>query len=159
MFNIFKTVWRNDELSLCKGTKAPTSNLREPYYLCAYLYRGYKMWPVCVTTNTITLARVRSGQRDDFLLPTFSILSFFYLHLDRTTSEPIAKRCMNSTRPAYPSLYSSPISMSRPVSCPMSGGRTWMGTQVSRAVENLSLIHIWRCRRSTLCRSRWSPYH
>ena len=25
--------------------------------------------------------------------------------------------------------------------------------------EWLSLIHIWRCRRSTLCRSRWSPYH
>ena len=25
--------------------------------------------------------------------------------------------------------------------------------------ERLSLIHIWRCRRSTLCRSRWSPYH
>ena len=25
--------------------------------------------------------------------------------------------------------------------------------------ELLSLIHIWRCRRSTLCRSRWSPYH
>ena len=27
------------------------------------------------------------------------------------------------------------------------------------AVVRLSLIHIWRCRRSTLCRSRWSPYH
>ena len=26
-------------------------------------------------------------------------------------------------------------------------------------VHQLSLIHIWRCRRSTLCRSRWSPYH
>ena len=26
-------------------------------------------------------------------------------------------------------------------------------------VCKLSLIHIWRCRRSTLCRSRWSPYH
>ena len=26
-------------------------------------------------------------------------------------------------------------------------------------VWGLSLIHIWRCRRSTLCRSRWSPYH
>ena len=25
--------------------------------------------------------------------------------------------------------------------------------------SSLSLIHIWRCRRSTLCRSRWSPYH
>ena len=34
--------------------------------------------------------------------------------------------------------------------------------QVSQgSVETLylSLIHIWRCRRSTLCRSRWSPYH
>ena len=29
----------------------------------------------------------------------------------------------------------------------------------SRSSFNLSLIHIWRCRRSTLCRSRWSPYH
>ena len=27
------------------------------------------------------------------------------------------------------------------------------------AINLLSLIHIWRCRRSTLCRSRWSPYH
>ena len=26
-------------------------------------------------------------------------------------------------------------------------------------LKQLSLIHIWRCRRSTLCRSRWSPYH
>ena len=24
---------------------------------------------------------------------------------------------------------------------------------------NLSLIHIWRCRRYAVCRSRWSPYH
>ena len=29
----------------------------------------------------------------------------------------------------------------------------------SRQEYSLSLIHIWRCRRSTLCRSRWSPYH
>ena len=28
----------------------------------------------------------------------------------------------------------------------------WLGTP-------LSLIHIWRCRRYSLCRSRWSPYH
>ena len=27
------------------------------------------------------------------------------------------------------------------------------------SAHKLSLIHIWRCRRSTLCRSRWSPYH
>ena len=28
-----------------------------------------------------------------------------------------------------------------------------------KSAIHLSLIHIWRCRRSTLCRSRWSPYH
>ena len=30
---------------------------------------------------------------------------------------------------------------------------------LSTIISYLSLIHIWRCRRSTLCRSRWSPYH
>ena len=27
------------------------------------------------------------------------------------------------------------------------------------SVKDLSLIHIWRCRRYAVCRSRWSPYH
>ena len=31
--------------------------------------------------------------------------------------------------------------------------------EATRINLDLSLIHIWRCRRSTLCRSRWSPYH
>ena len=36
----------------------------------------------------------------------------------------------------------------------------WMRSVFSSISHiNLSLIHIWRCRRSTLCRSRWSPYH
>eukprot|EP00826_Nyctotherus_ovalis_P014286 TRINITY_DN13963_c0_g1_i5.p1 TRINITY_DN13963_c0_g1~~TRINITY_DN13963_c0_g1_i5.p1 ORF type:complete len:111 (+),score=12.38 TRINITY_DN13963_c0_g1_i5:44-334(+) len=26
-------------------------------------------------------------------------------------------------------------------------------------MEDLSLIHICRCRRYAVCRSRWSPYH
>ena len=29
----------------------------------------------------------------------------------------------------------------------------------SGEIMNLSLIHIWRCRRRLRCRSRWSPYH
>ena len=28
-----------------------------------------------------------------------------------------------------------------------------------KKIPRLSLIHIWRCRRSYACRSRWSPYH
>ena len=27
------------------------------------------------------------------------------------------------------------------------------------SITDLSLIHIWRCRRRLRCRSRWSPYH
>ena len=34
-----------------------------------------------------------------------------------------------------------------------------VNASISWPVMYLSLIHIWRCRRSTLCRSRWSPYH
>ena len=37
-------------------------------------------------------------------------------------------------------------------------GRT-LGPFTQQGRRYLSLIHIWRCRRSTLCRSRWSPYH
>ena len=37
------------------------------------------------------------------------------------------------------------------------GGPTCI-TKVS-VVTDLSLIHIWRCRRTLRCRSRWSPYH
>ena len=32
-------------------------------------------------------------------------------------------------------------------------------TSIKQLPQGLSLIHICRCRRSTLCRSRWSPYH
>ena len=35
----------------------------------------------------------------------------------------------------------------------------YMIYDISYMIYHLSLIHIWRCRRSTLCRSRWSPYH
>ena len=40
--------------------------------------------------------------------------------------------------------------------------RKWFSTRftfVIFMVFMLSLIHIWRCRRYSLCRSRWSPYH
>ena len=43
-----------------------------------------------------------------------------------------------------------------------SGPPGWAGARrelLDFMVQGLSLIHIWRCRRSTLCRSRWSPYH
>ena len=43
----------------------------------------------------------------------------------------------------------------------VAGGGEWLLTS-GRSVDRrpgLSLIHIWRCRRSYACRSRWSPYH
>ena len=38
-------------------------------------------------------------------------------------------------------------------------GRWQCHRRINFYILYLSLIHIWRCRRSTLCRSRWSPYH
>ena len=31
--------------------------------------------------------------------------------------------------------------------------------RLGRAIMSLSLIHLWRCRRAILCRSRWAPAH
>ena len=47
---------------------------------------------------------------------------------------------------------------------PVKTGRQPVKQEVNKVLKTgflfyLSLIHIWRCRRSTLCRSRWSPYH
>ena len=38
-------------------------------------------------------------------------------------------------------------------------GWTTSKTGLPCPCQNLSLIHIWRCRRRFACRSRWSPYH
>ena len=38
-------------------------------------------------------------------------------------------------------------------------GLTKQLAKIHNSSLNLSLIHIWRCRRIERCRSRWSPYH
>ena len=38
-------------------------------------------------------------------------------------------------------------------------GKLKIRTNYGQSVLDLSLIHIWRCRRIERCRSRWSPYH
>ena len=38
-------------------------------------------------------------------------------------------------------------------------GHLTLAPRIVKALEDLSLIHILRCRRSYACRSRWSPYH
>ena len=44
--------------------------------------------------------------------------------------------------------------------CPEIGSSKMQSLNMKfRKIMDLSLIHIWRCRRSYACRSRWSPYH
>ena len=71
------------------------------------------------------------------------------------TSSPISARgsACRSARPLVRGLLSDTRFSSR--GCPL-GMRAC--TRVLYMI-NLSLIHIWRCRRSYACRSRWSPYH
>ena len=42
---------------------------------------------------------------------------------------------------------------------PLSWVRFIYVIKIQVKIPNLSLIHIWRCRRYAVCRSRWSPYH
>ena len=37
--------------------------------------------------------------------------------------------------------------------------KDWSFIALVDSISVLSLIHIWRCRRYAVCRSRWSPYH
>ena len=39
------------------------------------------------------------------------------------------------------------------------GPAFFQGEIITKKQKYLSLIHIWRCRRYAVCRSRWSPYH
>ena len=54
-------------------------------------------------------------------------------------------------------------SMARLFPAPQTPIHTWQCKEVATdmwdVLQRLSLIHIWRCRRSYACRSRWSPYH
>ena len=58
---------------------------------------------------------------------------------------------------------SSPAKSMSPPLAPVSGQGSlpagWIIGSPYEQHQQLSLIHIWRCRRIERCRSRWSPYH
>ena len=68
-------------------------------------------------------------------------------------SEPVLS---GSTAWALPACWRQLMAAQK--SCKWVGFSMWLNRR-SCLIVILSLIHIWRCRRSTLCRSRWSPYH
>ena len=53
----------------------------------------------------------------------------------------------------------SPKGVQPPSFRPMSVVAKQLHRSRCHLARRLSLIHIWRCRRSYACRSRWSPYH
>ena len=75
------------------------------------------------------------------------------MYMSRREVEWVISQYLSSRFPTGSSLSQQGIPYGRSKRC---GSH-----RVGRAgqVYLLSLIHIWRCRRSTLCRSRWSPYH
>ena len=73
-------------------------------------------------------------------------------------------RCRQKSSCSWCAVPRVQWSTSRPwqCQCTLHVTRTTISQHTRHGVEQctmLSLIHIWRCRRSTLCRSRWSPYH
>ena len=58
----------------------------------------------------------------------------------------------------HPLPFITATARERPESSPLNVV-TKVYSGVRESLHELSLIHIWRCRRYSLCRSRWSPYH
>ena len=63
----------------------------------------------------------------------------------------LIERVTNGTTAPRPPVASTAV-------CDPSLGRR-PGHVARPTITDLSLIHIWRCRRIERCRSRWSPYH
>ena len=62
--------------------------------------------------------------------------------------------------PRYFSLYTrTSFTLSVATALWLSIYTGWAKKRTCLSIDNLSLIHIWRCRRIERCRSRWSPYH
>ena len=56
-------------------------------------------------------------------------------------------------------VCSTPVSTARAITDPMEFSKSLPTNHFISSLMALSLIHIWRCRRYAVCRSRWSPYH
>ena len=78
--------------------------------------------------------------------------------LETLSTSPVAWNPLENVRTHHLHRTVRPCLFIEPAKCIVHRRFASFITWRSR-VGRLSLIHIWRCRRSTLCRSRWSPYH
>ena len=82
----------------------------------------------------------------------------FFLSLSFITFSPFPLNFLILS-PFPHSLSISAFSVHFLILCPFPHSLSISSFSVHFLIHCLSLIHIWRCRRSYACRSRWSPYH
>ena len=105
--------------------------------------------PVCHLTSFLTVCHLTS------FLPVCHLTSFFPVcHL--TSFLPVCH--LTSFLPVCHHPSSLPVRFTEQVQ-KVPHVLTQVYSIFHCAVYRLSLIHIWRCRRDVLCRSRWSAYH
>ena len=95
---------------------------------------------------------------------TFSLHLFFLFTLPHFSNTGATSRPRSTSTSGLTDLMMNPAKFWSQTDTPRWTSCSWTLTILSSSwtpagEEDLSLIHIWRCRRSTLCRSRWSPYH
>ena len=117
-------------------------------YLFAYSYRYFYLWNnifVCRCNYTYCSGTVWEPRILDFIWHCFS--SNFVYNFNKTPLFPLMWMVRFVTfvhKDLFPDT--NPCEQKWQI---------WPSTSTG----TLSLIHIWRCRRSYACRSRWSPYH
>ena len=118
-----------------------------------YTYRGGNFLPADIIISAVLIAI--------FILFSgfFSSSEAAFLSLQRTRLTYL----VNNNVPGAKRVQDMINNMDRLLSTILLGNNlvnvAFTALVTALAVNWLSLIHIWRCRRSTLCRSRWSPYH
>ena len=134
----------------CPWTTSPcswTTKIVKDFAFCKNSPLGMITWPPCMRVKNGLLTDVR------YYLPVLICISrYAILHCN-----PVLLSLWKVLLLEDPCPWTS-----SPCPCPQTLSpwqhNWWKPRPMGRSL-NLSLIHIWRCRRSTLCRSRWSPYH
>ena len=119
-------------------------------------------WKIPLVSRTLWCKGFTSSRKLLAVDLSFSIFKFCIPH---NHPEPSTRGYSASKYAKSISLFLCAIPLSRLLFAVLSGTSVTLSVQLILSIillytsQRLSLIHIWRCRRSTLCRSRWSPYH
>ena len=175
-------VSRIQRMDTCRQTpdRSSDGSVRQNENKCQHSSRPYQC-PLQNSPETTSRTKARALVSAQFFVPNLPVMAAIivvqqHCKLDMSTIEKEesylssscnfkkvanTKGCRDRTFTSTTINWKSSALVKQPDRPWKSGTPNTNKTRNSNRVPQpiLSLIHIWRCRRYSLCRSRWSPYH